>query len=172
MGHRIQLTGRGILVSLLAIMILCFAVPAFAAAPDAVTDTATTNEDTAISIYVMSNDDLGGKQTSISQVSDPPNGMATINDNNTPADPSDDYVDYEPDEDYHINGGPDVFIYWITNEDGSDYATIEVTVNSVNDAPVAADDTGSVAEGGTLNVAAPGLLNNDTDVDGDTLTVN
>jgi len=173
MKRKIQLSGYSIFLSLLAVMMLCFASPAFAAAPDAVNDTATTNEDTAISIYVMSNDDLGGKPTSILQVSDPLHGTATINNNNTPADPSDDYVNYEPDEDYYSNGAPpDVFNYWITNDDGSDWASVEVTVNSVNDAPVAVDDTNTVAEGDTLNESAPGVLANDSDVDGDTLTVN
>jgi VCBS repeat-containing protein len=50
-----------------------------------------------------------------------------------------------------------------------------ITINPVNDnAPVAVDDTGTVDEGATLNVAAPGVLSNDTDADlpGDTLTVN
>jgi len=50
---------------------------------------------------------------------------------------------------------------------------VNITITPVNDAPVAVDDTGSVAEGGTLNVPEPGLLSNDTDADlpGDTLTV-
>ena len=52
MGHRIQLTGRGILVSLLAIMFLCFASPAFAATPVAVDDpNEETNEDISIDYY-------------------------------------------------------------------------------------------------------------------------
>jgi len=40
----------------------------------------------------------------------------------------------------------------------------------VNDAPVAVNDSYTTAEDTTLNVAAPGVLANDTDVDGGTLS--
>ena len=52
----------------------------------------------------------------------------------------------------------------------SNVATVNITITPVNDAPVANNDTATVAEGGTLNVAAPGVLANDTDPDGPTLT--
>jgi VCBS repeat-containing protein len=52
----------------------------------------------------------------------------------------------------------------------SNAATVTITVNPVNDAPVAAGDSYSVNEGGTLSVAAPGVLGNDTDADSGTLT--
>ncbi|HEY0156896.1 MAG TPA: Ig-like domain-containing protein [Thermoanaerobaculia bacterium] len=39
-----------------------------------------------------------------------------------------------------------------------------------NDAPIVADDAYPVAEGGTLNVPAPGVLANDVDPDGDPIT--
>jgi VCBS repeat-containing protein len=54
----------------------------------------------------------------------------------------------------------------------SNIATVTITITPVNDAPVAANDTYSVAEGGTLNQAAPGVLGNDTDVDSPVLTSN
>ncbi len=38
----------------------------------------------------------------------------------------------------------------------SNVATVTITVNAVNDAPVAVDDTYAVDEGGVLNVSAPG----------------
>jgi hypothetical protein len=43
-------------------------------------------------------------------------------------------------------------------------------VTAVNDAPVAVDDSYSTDEGVTLDVAAPGVLENDSDVDSETLT--
>jgi hypothetical protein len=50
-------------------------------------------------------------------------------------------------------------------------ATVSITVNPVNDAPVAVADAYSVEQNTTLTVDAPGgVLGNDTDVDGDTLT--
>ena len=48
----------------------------------------------------------------------------------------------------------------------SNVATASITVNGVNDAPVAANDSFSVDEGGTLTIAAPGVLSNDSDADG------
>ena len=47
-------------------------------------------------------------------------------------------------------------------------ATISYTVTPVNDAPVAVDDSASTNSGVAVDV---GVLANDTDVDGDTLTV-
>jgi len=46
---------------------------------------------------------------------------------------------------------------------------LSVTVTGLNDAPVAVDDAYSTAEDVPLTVAAPGVLNNDSDVDGDAL---
>ena len=54
----------------------------------------------------------------------------------------------------------------------SDSATRGITVAAVNDPPTAVDDTGTTDEDTPLNVIAPGVLANDTDVDpGDTKTV-
>ena len=50
-------------------------------------------------------------------------------------------------------------------------ATVTINVDGVNDAPVAIDDPYQVQQGLPLNVAAPGILGNDTDADGDSLTV-
>ena len=52
----------------------------------------------------------------------------------------------------------------------SDVITVRIEAGSSNHAPVAANDTYSVESGKTLNVAAPGVLANDGDADGDTLT--
>jgi VCBS repeat-containing protein len=49
-------------------------------------------------------------------------------------------------------------------------ATITITVSAINDLPVAAGDTASAAEDTPLVAAAPGLLANDGDVDGDPLS--
>jgi VCBS repeat-containing protein len=45
-----------------------------------------------------------------------------------------------------------------------------ITVNAVNDAPVANDDSYTISEDTTLVIPALGILANDTDADGDTLT--
>jgi VCBS repeat-containing protein len=49
-------------------------------------------------------------------------------------------------------------------------ATVTITVTPVNDPPAAITDTATVAEDTTLTVAAPGVLSNDVDPDGDLLT--
>ena len=49
-------------------------------------------------------------------------------------------------------------------------ATVSITVEDVNDAPVADDDAYSTAEGQALSVDAPGVLDGDTDADGDPLS--
>ena len=48
--------------------------------------------------------------------------------------------------------------------------TFTVTVNAVNDAPVAVNDLYSVTKNATLALSAPGVLANDTDVEGNALT--
>src|SRR5205085_909908 len=52
----------------------------------------------------------------------------------------------------------------------SNTATVSLTVTPVNDPPVAANDSYSTAEDTPLAVSAPGVLGNDTDVDGDRLS--
>jgi VCBS repeat-containing protein len=56
-----------------------------------------------------------------------------------------------------------------TESDGSDIGAFELQ-ELVNQAPVASDDAHSTNEDKALNVAAPGVLANDTDADGDTLS--
>lgn len=50
-------------------------------------------------------------------------------------------------------------------------ATVTINVAAVNDAPTASNDSFQILVSRTLNVRAPGLLINDNDIDGDTLTV-
>jgi hypothetical protein len=66
----------------------------------------------------------------------------------------------------------DTIVTWMVTDTSSHTATCEqtVTVFPGNVAPVANDDAYTVAEDDTLDVAAPGVLANDTDGDADTLT--
>src|SRR5213079_1352952 len=52
----------------------------------------------------------------------------------------------------------------------SNTVTVTITVTGVNDAPVAVADSYSVNEDATLTVVAAGVLTNDTDADGNSLT--
>ncbi len=67
--------------------------------------------------------------------------------------------------------GSDSFIYVASDGELTDTATVHLTVNPANDAPTAADDVYTTTEDTVLLVAAPGVLENDTDVDGDPLAV-
>ena len=126
--------------------------------PVAVDDAATTAEDTAASITVLTNDtDLDGDTLAVSSVSAPAHGTAVI------AGAS---VTYTPAANYN---GPDSFTYTIGDgSGGSATATVTVTVTSTNDAPVAADDAATTAEDTAVSIA---VLANDSDFEGDTLSV-
>src|SRR6059036_2819501 len=66
--------------------------------------------------------------------------------------------------------GTDSFTYKANDgQADSGIATVTITIGGANDAPVAVNDSYTTAEDTTLNVAAPGVLANDSDIDGDTL---
>lgn len=138
--------------------------PIFNAAPRANNDIATTNEDVPITIDVAANDtDSDGVivRSTVAITDLPDNGSAVHNGNGT--------VTYTPAANFN---GADSFRYTIRDDDNavSNVATVSITVNSTNAAPVADDDAYSVPIGGTLGVAPPGVLLGDTDPDGDPLT--
>ncbi|MCP4538167.1 MAG: tandem-95 repeat protein [Chloroflexi bacterium] len=128
--------------------------------PFATHDETETDEDTPVSINVLSSDeDVDGDPLTLDLVSQPIHG---VTDYNT------DTVIYTPTLNFN---GWDIFTYTISDDQGgSDTAMVTVVVNPVNDAPVANDDAYSLDEGETLAESAPGILSNDTDIDGDTLT--
>lgn len=75
-------------------------------------------------------------------------------------------VTYAPDADYI---GPDSFNYTVTGGPNGDVqGTISVVINPVNDAPVPGDDLISTAPGTAITIS---VLENDTDIDGDMLSV-
>jgi len=80
---------------------------------------------------------------------------------------------YDPVDNY---SGPDSFEYKASDGKGrrtkaeSSPATVRITIIPVNDLPVAVDDSYTVDEDTTVTVAAPGVLGNDSDIDGDVLT--
>jgi|GEM_PF-4146744 len=66
----------------------------------------------------------------------------------------------------------DTFDYKITDGTYEESATVTITITGINDAPVAIDDVNATDEDTILNVAAPGVLMNDSDIDnGDTISV-
>ena len=139
-------------------------VNAVNSAPVAVNDSYSTNEDTPLTIAapgVLDNDtDADLEPLTAVLVTGPPNGGLTLN--------SDGSFTYTPTADYN---GSDSFTYHANDgtTDSND-ATVAITINEVEDAPVAIDDSYTTDEDTPLTIAAPGVLANDTDVDGETLT--
>jgi large repetitive protein len=133
-------------------------------APVAVDDAYTVDEDTELTVDaaggVLANDtDVDGDPLTVSLVSGPANGSLTLN--------ADGSFSYTPSADFN---GSDSFTYSVTDGIETAEATVSITVNPINDAPVAVADEYAVDEGQTLEVAAAGVLANDTDVDGDPLS--
>jgi VCBS repeat-containing protein len=77
---------------------------------------------------------------------------------------------YTPAADFN---GTDSFTYRANDgTQNSAETTVTIEVNPVADAPVVADDAYETPLDTVLNVGAPGMLGNDTDVDGDGISVN
>src|SRR5204862_1523011 len=90
-------------------------------------------------------------------VSQPTHGSLTLN--------SDGSFSYAPAANYH---GTDSFTYKANDgQADSGIATVNIAITAVNDAPVAVNDSYTTAEDTQLTVSAPGVLANDSDVDGD-----
>jgi len=127
-------------------------------APVANPDSATTDEDTPATINVLANDsDVDGDSLTVSAVTQGAHGSVTNNGNN---------VSYSPAANFN---GSDSFTYTVNDgHGGTATANVSVTINAINDSPAASDDSATTDEDmpATINV-----LGNDSDVDGDSLTV-
>ena len=109
--------------------------------PVAIDDSASTNQNIAILIDALANDfDLDGDTFAFVSVSSPANGTATIDDNGTPSDTSDDSILYTPAIDFL---GSDSFDYTISGDEGT--ATATVTVNVTAPPPIGLVEEGLVA---------------------------
>ncbi|EOD5860197.1 tandem-95 repeat protein, partial [Vibrio parahaemolyticus] len=133
----------------------------FTVAPvaDIVADKATVVEDTPTIIKVLGNDTFedDGKVVSLDTNSGPANGTVSVN--------PDGSVTYTPNDNYV---GKDTFTYIVTSGGVSESTTVNVDVTPVNDAPVAKDDTATTQEDTAVTID---VLPNDTDVDGDKLSI-
>lgn len=129
--------------------------------PVANTDCVSTAEDTSIGIHVLDNDSDADEDPLEIFVNGPQHGTAAINKNGTPSDFTDDFIDYTPAANYN---GLDSFTYMINDgHGGSVSATVYVWIGSVNDAPIANNDTYSTNEDTPLSISAAGVLGNDSD---------
>jgi large repetitive protein len=127
--------------------------------PVAVDDSLTTAEDTQAQVDVLANDtDVDGGAPSVTGSTNGVHGIVSCDPAGTCA--------YTPAANY---SGADTFSYTVSDGNGgTDTGSVSVSVTPENDAPVADDDalTTQVDTQGAVNVLA-----GDTDVDGDTLTI-
>ncbi len=126
-------------------------------APVAQPDVATTSEDTLVIVDVLANDmDVDGDRLFVVAVTQPNHG-ATTNYGGA--------VAYMPAPDFN---GEDAFSYTVSDGWLTDTARVSITITPVNDPPVAMDDAATTAEDAPIVID---VLANDTDVDGDALSV-
>ncbi|MBA3391841.1 MAG: tandem-95 repeat protein [Deltaproteobacteria bacterium] len=135
-------------------------------APVAVDDTATTPEDTAITLSsatLTANDtDVDAGQTLVvTAATSAVNGTVSIDANGA--------VTFTPTANFSGTGS---FVYTVSDGNGgTDTATVTITIGAVGDAPVVGPDSVTTNEDTAINIAAATLLANDSDPDGETLTL-
>ncbi|MGH9909800.1 MAG: tandem-95 repeat protein [Nitrososphaerales archaeon] len=129
--------------------------------PVARIDSYFINEDNTLTITnpgVLLNDtDLDGNALTTPLVANVMHGTLSLSSNGG--------FSYTPTANFN---GVDSFTY--NANDGSvnsNTATVDIKINSINDTPVASADSYSVIENQTITIAAPGILSNDVDFDGD-----
>jgi VCBS repeat-containing protein len=131
--------------------------------PTAVNDSFSVDEDQPLNVTtsVVSNDtDIEGSTLVPELASQPMHGTVTFNADGT--------FTYQAEANFN---GIDGFSYLVNDgTDNSEVATVTISVNPVNDAPVAVNDEYSMNEDATLTVDATGVLANDTDIDNSSLT--
>ena len=134
-------------------------------APVAANDAHTIAEDAILNVGapgVLANDnDVDGNPLSAVLVSTVTYGTLSLNASGA-------FI-YTPSSNY---AGADSFTYRASDGSStSGVTTVSITITPVNDVPIAGNDQYNIAEDTRLNVAAvSGVLANDSDVDGDSLT--
>ncbi|HEX8125320.1 MAG TPA: Ig-like domain-containing protein, partial [Allosphingosinicella sp.] len=136
-------------------------------APVANPDSASTGENSPVTVNVLANDtdvDNGAVLTVTAASAPAGQGSASVVANKVVFNPGTDFDHLDTGETASV-----VVSYTITDEHGAtSSSTVTITVNGANDAPVANDDVASTGEDGS---ASGNVLANDTDVDGEPLTV-
>ncbi len=121
-------------------------------APVANDDNATTDTDTNASIDVLDNDSFGNDGAGTFNITSVTSGSATINDNGTPGDITDDFIDYTP-----LTGfeGNDAIQYEICDNDGDcDQATVFITVGDCLNDLLADCDGDGINNGDEINAGS------------------
>ena len=117
-----------------------------------------TDEDTSLVVDLLANDqDPDGDALSVVSVDAVPNGTLTENADGT--------FTFTPDANFH---GTVSFDYTVSDGETTSTATATITVDPVNDGPVAVADLAETEAGETVIID---VLANDSDADGDALSV-
>ncbi|HXU30369.1 MAG TPA: Ig-like domain-containing protein, partial [Thermoanaerobaculia bacterium] len=145
---------------------LCFRIDStltFNDPPTADAQAPSTNEDTALPLTLTGSDPNGDPLT-FSIVSGPTSGtLGPL----TGATPTSVNVTYTPNANFT---GADSFVFQVADGvGGTDQATVSITVNPVDDPPVAVNDAATVNEDSGAN--AVNVLANDTDVDAGPISI-
>ena len=131
--------------------------------PLGVADSFATNEDNAHTAQVMqllANDsDIDGDTLTITSVGLASNGTVVKSGNN---------ITFTPTLNFNGNGA---YHYTLSDGTASVDVTVSISVGAANDAPVAVDDSRSTPEDQALVVTSASLVTNDTDAEGQTLSV-
>ncbi len=129
--------------------------------PQANPDSAVTDEDIAVTINVLANDsDPDGDPLTVVSVENLQGGSAVINLDNT--------ITFTPDANFN---GWASFTYTISDGQATASSWVSITVNPVNDPPVAVNDVVAAFQDTDLTIMPNTLVSNDTDVDGDALFI-
>ena len=123
-------------------------------------DLVTVNEDTPWLINVFANDSsTDGDLLTIAGFTQPTNGRVVYSGNGV--------FTYTPNSNFN---GSDSYVYYVVEAGtgNSSSATVTITVDSINDAPIATNDTFTTTEGTSITLP---VLANDSDVEGDPLTI-
>ncbi|WP_305839004.1 retention module-containing protein [Photobacterium leiognathi] len=138
-------------------------------APVANPDSFTTDEDTSITVDFTNNDsDIDGDKLTVTEINGTPltgGEQTVVVDNGKIVIDHDGGMTFVPSDNYH---GDVTVPYTITDGDKTATSTVTIHVTPVNDAPVANPDSFTTDEDTSITVD---LIKNDSDVDGDKLTV-
>ncbi|MGF1457071.1 MAG: Ig-like domain-containing protein [Alphaproteobacteria bacterium] len=146
-------------------------------APVAADDTAETDEDTGVTVAVLDNDaDVDDQPLAVTRINDTAiavGAAVTLGSGAVVASNDDGTLTYDPTGAFQaLRDGEtvvEVFTYTVDDGDGgTDTADVSVTVFGINDAPVAGTDEAGTDEDTAVTVD---ILANDTDAEGDDLTV-
>ncbi|KJZ02497.1 hypothetical protein TW86_23115, partial [Halomonas sp. S2151] len=130
-------------------------------APTASVDALTTSEDTPVDGSIVA-EDVDGDNLSFDLVAQPEGGTVSLSEDGS--------FTFTPDA--NVNGDITFSVTVSDGNGGTVTVEVSVTVTPVNDAPTVVDDKAETNEDTTLEVAKDkGVLANDTDVEGDSLSV-